>query len=138
MTKPKHFLIFKIIGFACIPVAVLGIVLTIIGFGDFEHNWFLFGMIMLPVGFFGTFFGLINGFAPEIAKASAQTAKYIQNENKELLRDLATASAEINKDAVTTLASAVREEQTDTVFCKHCGRKIDSDSRFCSHCGGEQ
>ena len=39
MNKPKHFLIFKIIGFASMLIALAGLVLLIMGFGDFEHNW---------------------------------------------------------------------------------------------------
>lgn len=131
-------MLLKIIGFISLAVALAGIVFLVIGFGDFEGDWFPVGMFMTAFGFFGSFFGLITGFAPEIARASTQTAKYIQNENREALKDIANASADINKEAVATVASAVKDGLTDTVYCKHCGKRIDADSRFCSYCGGEQ
>ena len=138
MNKPKHFLIFKIIGFASMLIALAGLVLLIMGFGDFEHNWFLFGMFMLPIGIFGSFIGLVNGFMPEISKATARGVNYIQKQNKEELTEIANTSAEINKEAVTTIASAVSEGLGDKMFCKHCGKRIDADSKFCSFCGKEQ
>ena len=138
MNKPKHFLIFKLIGFVSLMVALAGLVLLIVGFGDFEHNWFLFGMFMLPVGFFGAALGLVNGFMPEISRATARSASYIQKQNKDALKEIANTSAEINKEAVATIASAVSEGLGEKMFCKHCGKRIDADSKFCSFCGKEQ
>ena len=138
MNKPKHFLIFKLIGFVSLMVALAGLVLLIVGFGDFEHNWFLFGMLMLPIGFFGAALGLVNGFMPEISRATARSASYIQKQNKDALKEIANTSAEINKEAVATIASAVSEGLGEKMFCKHCGKRIDADSKFCSFCGKEQ
>ena len=138
MNKPKHFLIFKLIGFVSLMVALAGLVLLIVGFGDFEHNWFLFGILMLPIGFFGAALGLVNGFMPEISRATARSASYIQKQNKDALKEIANTSAEINKEAVATIASAVSEGLGEKMFCKHCGKRIDADSKFCSFCGKEQ
>ena len=138
MNKPKHFLIFKLIGFVSLMVALAGLVLLIVGFGDFEHNWFLFGILMLPIGFFGAVLGLVNGFMPEISRATARSASYIQKQNKDALKEIANTSAEINKEAVATIASAVSEGLGEKMFCKHCGKRIDADSKFCSFCGKEQ
>ena len=138
MNKPKHFLIFKLIGFVSLTVALAGLVLLIVGFGDFEHNWFLFGILMLPIGFFGAALGLVNGFMPEISRATARSASYIQKQNKDALKEIANTSAEINKEAVATIASAVSEGLGEKLFCKHCGKRIDADSKFCSFCGKEQ
>lgn len=67
-----------------------------------------------------------------------KTAKYIQEENKAILKDLSTTSAEISSEAITTIArSAKKGFQGETMFCKHCGSEIDSDSKFCKSYGKE-
>ena len=137
--KPIIFLIFKILGFLGICMAVAGFFLTIVGFDDFESNNFMIGGLMVA---FGLFFGvslLVVGFSPDIAKFGARTMKYIQSQNKEELTEISTTSAQISRDAVTILSSAVKDGfSKETIFCKHCGKAIDADSKFCSHCGKEQ
>ena len=61
------------------------------------------------------------------------------NNNEEILRDTANKSADISKDAVKTMAHAIKEgfSSNDTVYCKYCGAEIDSDSKFCKKCGKE-
>ena len=55
------------------------------------------------------------------------------------MKDIANTSAEINAEAVTTIAHAAAEGfARDTVFCKECGAKIDADSKFCRQCGTRQ
>ena len=138
--KPKHFLIFKIVGVVGVIVAVTGVVLAINGFGDFESNNFMIGGFLAVAGIMAGFTGLMMGFAPEIAKAQAKTTRYIQEENKDDLSAIATNTAEIVSDAVKTTAGAVAEGMgmRKTMFCKHCGKEIDNDSKFCSFCGKEQ
>lgn len=136
--KPKHLLIFKIIGILGIAAFITGLVLTVKGFGDFETNNFMIGGILTTFGVMVSFLGIFIGFSPEIAKANAKTARYIQEENKDDLTAIATNNAEIMSDAITTTADALRDTKKATKFCKHCGEKIDSDSRFCSSCGKEQ
>ena len=138
MQKPKHFLVFKILSVVFLAVFIAGIVLTVKGFGDFENDNFMIGSLMVCFGLFAAVLFGIAGFKPEITKAWVKSAKYIQQENKEDMADIATAQAEIYKDAVTMTADAVKEGLQDTKFCKHCGAKIAADSRFCKECGGEQ
>lgn len=133
--KPKLYLVFKLIGIVAIIILIFGIIKLINGFGDFESNNFLIGMFIIPIG---TIIGipcLIIGFGPEIKKMSIKTAKYIQEENKEELKDITLTSAEIMSGAVTTTAQAVKEGLRGTMFCKYCGKEIDTDSQFCKHCG---
>ena len=138
MKKPIFFLIFKILGALGVGIAIFGIVLAITGFGDFESDNFMIGGILLPVGMMIGVPCLINGFRPEIAKMSTQSTRYIQQENQEDLTAIADTTAEIVEGAVTRTASAVSEGLSQqTVFCKHCGAKIDADSKFCSACGKE-
>lgn len=135
MKKPIVFLILKIVGILALALAVLGVVLLVKGFGDFESNNYLIGMFLTP---FSTVIGVLcitTGFRPEIAKMRAKGARYIQEQNKEDLSAIATTAAEIISEGAATIADAVREEKK---FCKHCGASIDRDSKFCSECGKEQ
>ena len=135
--KPIHFLIFKIIGAIAIVVAVFGIVLLVRGFGDFESNNFMIGAFIFPVSIFVGVACLVKGFSPLITKLSIKSAKYVQNENKDDLKDIASTAADVMSDAATTTAKAVKDGLSDTVYCKYCGKQIDADAKFCSACGKE-
>ena len=140
MKKPLSFLILRIIGICCLAIALLGIVLVIIGFDDFETNHFMIGSFLATFGLFAGITCTLAGFRPEISKTSIRTQKYIQNENKEYLTDIANTAAEINANAVTSISRAAAQgfTQENTVFCKECGAKIDADSKFCRYCGTKQ
>ena len=133
--KPLHFLILKIVGFLLLAVAITGFGFVFTGFGDFSSNTFMIGGLMVTAGLFGTALCLSIGFSPELAKMHTKSARYIQNENKDELKEIAATSAEIASDAVSITARAVREGLRDKIFCKYCGKEIDADSKFCSHCG---
>ena len=133
--KPKHFLLLKIIGIVALALVVIGAYLFITGFGDFETDNFMIGSLMATFGIAIAAPCLIMGFSPEIAKMKTKTARYIQEENKEDLRDIVNTNAQITKDAVTTTVQAVKEGLEDQIYCKYCGNKIDKDSAFCKHCG---
>ena len=136
--KPKHFIIFKIIGLIGIILAIIGFVLTFVGFGDFESNNFMIGGFLSTFGLFIGISCLMIGFRPEITRMSAKSAKYIQQENKEDFRDIASNTADIASEAITKTTTAIKKGLEDKIFCKHCGEKIDSDSKFCNKCGKEQ
>ena len=136
--KPKHFIIFKIIGLIGIILAIIGFVLTFVGFGDFESNNFMIGGFLTTFGLLIGIPCLIIGFRPEIAKMSVKSAKYIQQENKEDFKDIASNTAEIASEAITKTTTAIKNGLDDKIFCKYCGEKIDSDSKFCNKCGKEQ
>ena len=135
--KPRHLLIFKLVALAGIVALVWGIVLVIYGFGNFEDNSFMIGSFLTVFGMMATATGIMIGFGPEIVKARLQAARYIQEEAKDDLTAIASNSAEITKDAVTTTAEAIREGMEIKKYCKHCGAKIDSDAKFCIACGKE-
>lgn len=138
MKKPIHFLIFKIVGVAGAILAIIALALIFTGFGDFESNNFMIGGFLLPLAIFATVTGFVIGFKPQISKMTAQGTRYILEENKEELSDIATTTAEIASEGVEMTARAVARGLEDTIFCKHCGAQIDADSRFCSKCGKEQ
>ena len=70
------------------------------------------------------------------------------NEHEDQLRDLSDKSADINHDAIKSVASAVASgissglnspsSNTKKIYCKHCGACIDADSTFCKQCGKRQ
>lgn len=138
MKSLKHFLIFKIIGIIGAIATISGIILAIVGFGDFESKKFIIGGLIATVGVIFTTLGIVIGFAPEIARARAKTIKYIQEENKEDLTAIANNNAEIMSGALATTASAISDGVRKTMFCKHCGAEIDVNSNFCSSCGKKQ
>ena len=137
MNRPRHFWIFKIIGVIGAIATITHIVLTAMGFGGFESNNFMIGSFVAVIGVMMTALGITIGFGPEIAKARAKTLRYIQEENKDDLTAIANNSAEIMSDAVSKTANAIANGVQKTMFCKHCGARIDADSTFCSCCGKE-
>lgn len=74
-----------------------------------------------------------------LGNISANAQNNIINQNEDILRNIATKNANINRDAIKTTASAIKEgfSSTNTMFCKHCGSSIDVDSKFCKVCGKE-
>ena len=136
--KPSHLLVFKVVGFVGIGVAIVGFILLISGFQSVEPTPFMLGGFMTSMGMFTGFVGITFGFRPEIVKLSVRTAKYVQEENKEDLTDMADTGADIISDAVKKVASSVNDGMRKSKFCKHCGAEIDEDSRYCSRCGKEQ
>ena len=136
--KPKYFIVFKIVGFIGIILAIIGFILACKGFDDFESNNFMIGGLMATFGLFIGVSCLVMGFRPEITKMSTKSIKYIQQENKEDLKDIISTTADIASESVTKTTTAIKQGIEDTIFCKHCGAKIDSDSKFCKKCGKEQ
>lgn len=136
---PKLFLAIKIVAGILIALGIVLFILsfTMIGSFDAEVSSMLrFGGITCFI--FGMFFMFI-GFTPSIQKTMIKTQKHILNENKEDLKDIADTQAEVSKDAVKTVANAVKDGlEEEKMFCKHCGKEIDKDSKFCQHCGKEQ
>lgn len=135
--KPKHFLIFKIIGFLSVIAGAAGLILW------FGSNDFMTGALLAGFGMFGLFIGincLVIGFRPEISKMSTKSTRYIINDNKDDLTDITNTSADIVGGAITQTVRAVKRGVTnqESMFCKHCGAQIDADSRFCNKCGKEQ
>ena len=86
---------------------------------------------------------MLFNIVKKLNKKSIELQNEILEENQEALTKLASKKAEINANAVTTTAKAVKkgfagdENVSEKIFCKHCGEKIDSDSVFCKHCGNK-
>ena len=73
------------------------------------------------------------------AEMEIKTQNDIIKKNEETLKETADISANINKDAVKTIAKSAKEGWTEgektQIHCKHCGKQIDADSTFCKYCG---
>ncbi len=140
--KPKVFKVLKVIA----PILLLvGIVLIILGTAVFPQTWggravgpnpalFVPGMIIA----FSSIPCFFIGYMTNINKTMIKTAKYIQEDNKEDLTDMANTSADIASGAVTKTAKAIKEGLKEYKYCRHCGKKVEEDSKFCKHCGKEQ
>jgi hypothetical protein len=135
--KPYIFMAFKLVGVIGVIIFVIGAIKIFTGFGNFENNNFMIGSFMLPIGLFLSVFGFIQGFKPEITKQTLKTTKFIQEENEDELQQIITKNAEIHSEAITSAAKAVKSGLNETMYCKHCGEKIDIDSQFCKHCGNK-
>lgn len=75
-----------------------------------------------------------------LGNVSVKTKKRILDENEEDLTNISNMEANIKKESIKTKARAVKEgfSDVDTIYCKHCGKKIDMDSTFCKKCGKKQ
>lgn len=144
--KPALFLVLKIIGFCLLGIGVMlliaGIATPSLDMGD--SGWFEAESLKMGIISGGMFCIIpsialiIAGFHPQISKTMIKTTKYIQEDNKQDLKDIANTSAEISEEAITRTVRAVKKGFQNTKFCRHCGTEILEDSKFCSKCGKEQ
>ena len=134
--KPTHFRVLKLVGLLAAAVSVTGIVLLITGFGRLESSRFIIGGMMMSFGLVAAFPCFAIGFSPELARLKVKSTRYIQDENREDLTELASSSAEIVSGAVKTVANAARGDEKPR-FCRHCGKSIPEDAKFCPACGEE-
>ena len=144
MKKPLHFLILKIAAGVLFCGTIVGVALTVSGFGNFETNRFMVGGVLVVFCSFGAVLCGVFGFRPEIAKLSARSTRYVQSQIKDDLQEISSTQAEIVAPAATTLARAAKEgftegqSEAEHMFCKQCGAKIARDSKFCKQCGAPQ
>ena len=82
----------------------------------------------------------LEDIGTNLGNVAVNMKKNILDENEEKLREVMNQEADIKKDYVKTMASAVHDGFTndDIMYCKHCGSMIDSDSSFCKNCGKKQ
>lgn len=75
-----------------------------------------------------------------VGDVSVNTYKNVIDNNEDNLRETFTKQANISKDAIETTVRSIKNSITkdDVIYCKHCGKSIDSDSQFCKFCGKRQ
>ena len=65
--------------------------------------------------------------------------KEMLDNNEEIMKDNITKKANINKEGIEITAKAIKKGLSNNkVYCKYCGKLIDSDSKYCKACGREQ
>lgn len=75
-----------------------------------------------------------------LAGTALDIKKNILSENEDVLKDMYTKEANIEKEGIKIRTRAFKEgiSGSETLYCKYCGTLIDSDSKFCKSCGKEQ
>ena len=100
-------------------------------------------MVIFPFLFIGILaFNIANMVSPKfrgkMMSRQVKAKKYMMEESRDDIKDIADMSADAGKDAITTVVRAVKDGiSEEKIFCKYCGGEIDSDSVFCKHCGSD-
>lgn len=73
----------------------------------------------------------------KLGNVVARAQHNIISNNEEILKETANKTANINKEAVKTIAHSIKEGFTEdnSTYCKYCGNLIDNDSIYCKNCG---
>lgn len=135
--EPKLFKVLRIVAPILLIAGICFIIATVStyeGIGTTKWGLLAPGIILTFFAFPAFFIGI----TPKMAKLSAKTQRYIQQETKEDLTEIANTGADISSEAITKTTKAIKKGIKDTKFCKHCGAEIDADSTFCKSCGKEQ
>lgn len=76
----------------------------------------------------------------DLAGTALDIKKSILTENEDMLKEMYTKDAEIEKEGIRIKTSAIKDGLggIKTKYCKYCGSSIDSDSTFCKSCGKRQ
>lgn len=79
-------------------------------------------------------------FRGKMMSRQIKATKYMMDDSKEDIKNISTNMAEATKEGVETTACAIKKgfTENESMYCKHCGTKIDKDSKFCKNCGKEQ
>lgn len=139
--EPKHFLVLRILGFLLLAVGITLVVLAWTVLGEPFVDTIKPSFAALVPGMFMCVISialLFSGYSPKIAKLNAKGERYIQQETKDELKDIADTKVDIHSEAITNSIKAVKKGLKDTKYCKHCGAEIDADSTFCKECGKKQ
>ena len=123
-------------------LVVIGLGFTIVGIGDF---FMVFGTFEPPRYFWCAFVGMpllgIGAWLCQLAYLGPM-ARYVAEETAPVGNDVINYMARGTEPAVRTIASAIKEEWSDTSgeakkSCSQCGQRNSADARFCAHCGSE-
>ena len=127
---PKIFIVLLVLA----PIFLAGGIIMIV-FGSMNS---ISDPALMGLGMFLLFLAIVCfmfGLIPIINKVGVKTAKYLQENNKEDLKDIASGTADITSGAVTKTTKAIKQGLKNTKFCKYCGAEIDAEANFCSKCG---
>lgn len=74
----------------------------------------------------------------KIIGKQVKVAKYVLDDNEDILRDISDKSADIKANSYTTTARAIKkglQNREKGKYCKYCGYEIEEDSIYCKKCG---
>lgn len=73
------------------------------------------------------------------AKLSENIEKEILDENETIMSYNAKSKANINKDAITITAEAIKDGLSSSKkYCKYCNTSLENDAIYCKKCGKKQ
>ena len=80
----------------------------------------------------------IQNIATTMGDISINSTKNILDNNEDNLKHITEKTSDLGSIFVEKTARAIKDGITNNnVYCKHCGKSIDSDSKFCKNCGKE-
>ena len=133
---PKFYIKMRIAGFVMLAIGfgllIPGIIMTTKG--DMMIGLIIPGAMLSMFSIIPIFFS----FTPVFERAMIERHRYVQNQAKEDLTEIADNTADITSGAIKKTAQAVKEGLKDTKYCKYCGELIDEDSVYCNKCGKKQ
>lgn len=102
----------------------------------------VFSSIVILLTIAGFSFGIALMISPKLRgkflSSQIKANRYAIEESKEDIESISTNMSNATKEGVEITARAIKEGLLEeSIFCKHCGAKIDADSKFCKHCGKE-
>ncbi|MBQ3047530.1 MAG: zinc ribbon domain-containing protein [Clostridia bacterium] len=94
-------------------------------------------VLMVAMIAFGLALLLSPKLRAKLMSKGVKAQKYMLEESKDDIKEVATGMAEATEEAVEITARAIKKGVTKeaSAYCKHCGQKIDADSKFCGKCG---
>ena len=113
-----------------LPLFITGVVLTCIGFGDFDGpNLFMIGGFLMFFGFAGI--GVSIGL---LVTASARKIQgFMANTTIPVVKEVTQELAPVVGDVAEEVTQAIKGEKETT--CPKCGEKSSKNAKFCSNCG---
>ena len=97
--------------------------------------------ILIMLGFIFIIASIVSPkFRGKMMSKEVKAKRYMMDEVKDDIESISTNMADASKEGIKITASAIKEgfSGRESVFCKHCGSRIDADSKFCKSCGKEQ
>ena len=78
----------------------------------------------------------LKNIGTKISDITIDTTENIFNKNKDKLDSIIEKGSDMSSIAVEKTVRAIKNGLKDTnIHCKYCGKSIDTDSKFCKNCG---
>lgn len=79
-------------------------------------------------------------FRGKLLSREVKSVKYMMDESKKDIESISNDMVDATQESIEKSSRAIRKGiiEDESIYCKHCGSKIDRDSKFCKKCGKEQ